>query len=154
MVEYRKAQISDIEDLLRIRIDFLIDVKKINSKEEEEKTYKSNKAFLEDYLINGDFVQWIALCENKIVATSSVTFYTLPPTSARPNGKVGYIGNMFTYSEYRNRGIATKLFDLAVKEAKENGCGIVLLDATEMGRPMYEKYGFKKADDAMKFSTI
>jgi GNAT superfamily N-acetyltransferase len=72
----------------------------------------------------------------------------------RLNGKVAYIGNMFTYPEYRNQGIATKLFSLTVDTAKELGCKEILLDATNMGKPLYKKYGFRKAEDAMCYFVL
>jgi predicted acetyltransferase len=72
----------------------------------------------------------------------------------RLSGKVAYIGNMFTYPDYRKQGIATKLFSLSMDSAKEAGCKEVFLDATEMGRPIYAKYGFKKNDDAMSYHIL
>ena len=58
---------------------------------------------------------------------------------------------MFKHPEDRNQSIATKLFTLLMDEAKYADCKEVLLEATEMGRPIYEKYGFKKSEDAMVY---
>ena len=70
-----------------------------------------------------------------------------------PTGKVTYISNMFTYPEYRKHGIATKLFALTVEEAKKQGCIKILLNATDMGRPLYEKFGFKDTANDMVYYT-
>jgi GNAT superfamily N-acetyltransferase len=107
-----------------------------------------------DSLADGSFVSWIAIENGEIVATSGVSFYTLPPNKNSPNGKVAYISNMFTYPKYRKQGIASKLFDLTVNEAKENKCVKILLNATDMGRPIYEKYGFKDTKNDMVFYTV
>ncbi len=151
MIEYRKAQISDIEDLLRVRIDFLYDAKNITTLEEENVIRKSNEEFLKEVLTDGSFIQWLALDNEKIVATSSVSFYRLPPNRSSPTGKTAYIGNMFTYPEYRKKGIATRLFTLILDEVKNHGCKKILLNATDMGRPIYEKFGFKNTVDDMVF---
>ena len=54
--------------------------------------------------------------------------------------KKAYIMNMYTVPEYRRRGIAYQTLDKLVKEAKERGISAISLEATDMGRPLYEKY--------------
>ena len=58
--------------------------------------------------------------------------------------------NMYTAPEYRKQGIAIHTLDLLVKEAREQGVTQITLEATEMGRPLYEKYGFVKMKDEME----
>lgn len=43
-----------------------------------------------------------------------------------------------------------KLLDLLVKDAKEQGVLQIALEATDMGRPLYERYGFVKMEDEME----
>lgn len=50
--------------------------------------------------------------------------------------------NMYTNPNYRRRGIASKTLDLLVAASKERGITSITLEATLMGRPLYEKYGF------------
>ena len=58
--------------------------------------------------------------------------------------------NMYTKPEYRRRGIAFKTLDLLVSDAKNKGIAAISLEATNMGRPLYEKYGFVKMEDEME----
>lgn len=154
MIEYRKATKEDIEDLLKIRIDFLYNANNIRNEEDEKFLTLSDREFFSTSLSNGSFVEWIAVDEKVIIATSSVSFYLLPPNTMRPTGKVAYIGNMFTYPKYRKQGIATKLFTLSVDEAKKCGCREIFLDSTNMGKPIYEKFGFMKSEDAMIYYVV
>ena len=58
--------------------------------------------------------------------------------------------NMYTKPEYRRNGIAYKTLDLLIAEAKRKGITAISLEATDMGRPLYEKYGFVKMNDEME----
>ena len=72
------------------------------------------------------------------------------PTYHNESGKKAYIMNMFTDPNYRRKGIAFRTLDLLVKEAKSRGIDAISLEATDMGRPLYEKYGFVKMNDEME----
>ena len=41
------------------------------------------------------------------------------------------------------------MVEILIDEAKENGVTEISLDATEMGRPLYESLGFKASDSCM-----
>ena len=64
--------------------------------------------------------------------------------------KKAYIMNMYTAPEYRRQRIALHTLDLLVKDAKEQGAFQIALEATDMGRPLYERYGFVKMEDEME----
>ena len=149
MIEYRKATIDDIEELLKVRMAVLYEVEHIFTAEQEAALLAPNREYILNGLADGSFAEWLAVEDNKIIGTSSVSFYLLPPTTTRPNGKTAYIGNMFTYPEYRGRGIGSQLLSLATEEAKLAGCNELRLNATDAGRPIYQKFGFKCNDNAM-----
>ena len=141
MIEYRMATVEDADTLAVIRLDFFGEGRAF-SEEDKKVLLENNRSYLRESLTEGSFVAWIALSEGEIVATSGVNFFRQPPNPGCKNGQVANIANMFTYAPYRKQGIATKLFALCVEEAKKRGCGKVVLNASDMGRPLYEKYGF------------
>ena len=59
--------------------------------------------------------------------------------------------NMYTFPNYRNRGIGAELFKRIVDEAKQLGYKKITLNASDMGRPLYEKFGFKNVNNGMDF---
>ena len=152
MIEYRKATVGEGDLLAKIRVDFLLEAKNIDDTEEEKTLmFERNRRFMARALADGSFVSWVAVQDGEIIATSGVSFYTLPPNKEYPDGKVAYISNMFTCPEYRNQGVASKLFALALEEAQSRGCAKISLTASDMGRPIYEKYGFMTVDKEMFF---
>ena len=58
--------------------------------------------------------------------------------------------NMYTAPKYRRQGIAFHTLDLLVKDVKEYGVSQIALEATDMGRLLYERYGFVKMKDEME----
>ena len=58
--------------------------------------------------------------------------------------------NMYTAPDHRRRGIAYNTLDLLVKDAKAQGVSAISLEATDMGRPLYERYGFVNMNDEME----
>jgi len=57
--------------------------------------------------------------------------------------RVAWIGMILVDRAYRGRGLGKMAFDLALKDARTQGFAIVGLDATEMGEPIYSKFGFQ-----------
>ncbi len=74
-----------------------------------------------------------------------------PPTYSNPSGKSGYVTNMYTRPEWRHRGLALMLVDHLVDAARNAGCAALYLNASAMGRPLYEKYGFRPVENEMVF---
>lgn len=153
-MEIRKANYNDIPELTKIRMDLLRERAADGISGSEQLLYdKSYKYFVEN-IPNVNFVSYIAIDDGKIVATSGLCFYLVPPTSGNISGKVAYIMNMYTNPEYRKRGLAMKLLDCVVNEAKTKGYTKITLNASEMGKPIYKKYGFKDVDNDMIYTAI
>ena len=58
---------------------------------------------------------------------------------------------MYTNPNYRRQGIARHLLDLIIGIAKENGCGIIHITASNMGVKLYEAYGFSHNNNLMLY---
>jgi GNAT superfamily N-acetyltransferase len=57
--------------------------------------------------------------------------------------RLGWIGMVLTKECYRGRGFARRLLTEALTRADQMGIETVKLDATDSGRPLYEKMGFR-----------
>lgn len=55
-----------------------------------------------------------------------------------------------SHPEYRRKGIAYKTLDLLIKDTKSKRISSISLEATDMGRALYEKYGFVKMNNEME----
>lgn len=119
--EYKRATIEDIGELVRTRMIVLRAANKLSDE-----------------------------VDMPVVERESRAYYQMMPTYHNPAGKKAYIMNMYTAPEYRRQGIAFQTLDLLVKDAKKQCVSQIALEATDMGRPLYERYGFVKMEDEME----
>ena len=95
------------------------------------------------------FATYLAFDKSELAGCGSVCFYKLMPTCDCPSGHRAYIMNMYTREEYRRRGVASLLLDKLVEESRSRGVNSISLEATDIGRPLYEKYGFALLEHEM-----
>jgi ribosomal protein S18 acetylase RimI-like enzyme len=97
--------------------------------------------------MENDFIGIIGEYNKKIVSVSYFVISEKPPNPNFINGKVGTLLNVYTFPEYRNKGIAKKLIEEIIKEAKLIGVDRIDLKATKDGYNLYKKLGFKEDKD-------
>lgn len=140
--EYRKATLKDIDLLTETRLEVLRAANKLSDdtdmSEVESESYNYYKASLE----NDSHTAYLVFDGDRFVGAGGISYYTVMPTYHNPSGKKAYIMNMYTAPEYRRRGIAIKTLELLVQDARNRGVTHISLEATDMGRPLYERYGF------------
>ena len=88
---------------------------------------------------------------DKIVGTSGMYMVEKPPYFSCPSGKIGLLSSMFTDPDYRRKGIAKELLSRVVEEAKNYGCGVVQITASDMGVLLYTDFGFVKNGNFMQY---
>ena len=71
------------------------------------------------------------------------------PTFSHATGKRSHLMNVYTDPSYRGQGIARTMVNMLIEDAWAKGATEISLDATTMGRPLYEKLGFKDSTEAM-----
>lgn len=148
--EYRRATPNDIDELVRTRITVLRAANKLSDDADMSAVEKETFAYYRRALENGEHIAYLVYDSGTFVGAGGVSFYQVMPTYHNPSGKKAYIMNMYTAPEYRRQGIALHTLDLLVKDARNQGISHISLEATDMGRPLYEKYGFVKMEDEME----
>lgn len=147
---YKKATIADIDELVRTRIIVLRAANKLSDDVDMSVVENESYAYYKRALETGEHIAYLVYDNGTFIGAGGVSFYQVMPTYHNPTGKKAYIMNMYTAPEYRRHGIALHTLDLLVKDAREQGASQIALEATDMGRPLYEKYGFVKMEDEME----
>ena len=148
--EYKKATMKDVDELVRTRIIVLRAANKLSDDVDMSLVEKESYAYYRHALKTGEHIAYLVYDNGKFIGAGGVSFYQVMPTYHNPTGKNAYIMNMYTNPEYRRQGIAYHTLDLLIKDARKQGISQIALEATDMGRPLYERYGFIKMEDEME----
>ena len=148
--EYKKATIADIDELVRTRIIVLRAANKLSNDVDMSLVEKESYEYYKSALEIGEHMAYLVYDNETFIGAGGVSFYQVMPTYHNPTGKKAYIMNMYTNPAYRRKGIAYQTLNLLVADAKNKGIDAISLEATEMGRPLYEKFGFTGMNDEME----
>ncbi|MDF2612901.1 MAG: family N-acetyltransferase [Clostridia bacterium] len=147
----RKAQSSDIDKVIQLRMDLIREANDLDKMADVTQLQKNIVSYFEEHL-NKDFFVWVIEEEGEIVAISGLNLFCKPPTYSNYTGKEAFIMNIYVVPASRGNGYATCLVKEILNYSKEIGCEKVTLVATEAGRVVYEKIGFKIKNSVMEYS--
>ncbi|NEP11400.1 MAG: GNAT family N-acetyltransferase [Symploca sp. SIO2C1] len=115
---------------------------------------KSNWLELELQFINEArqelcYKAFVAEVDNLVVGSASCQLFRglYPNILVKEHRKYGYIWNVYVETPYRNQGLAKKLTLLACDYLKLLGCTRVILHASPLGKPVYDRLGFQQSNE-------
>lgn len=145
-IVYKIAGKDDIELLMSSRLEMLRVVNDLSDDYEYSDTLFDNSR---RYFLEGDHTTVLAMDGDEVVGCATICYIEMMPTFSHPTGKRSHLMNVYTRKEYRRQGIAMKMMDMIIEDAWNKGATEISLDATESGRPLYERCGFKASEECM-----
>lgn len=142
----RKAEKSDIELMMKVRLEMLRVVNNLSDEYVYDQVLVTQSR---KYFEDGDQTTVLAFDGEEVIGCASMSYIWIMPTFSHPSGKRAHLMNVYTRCEYRGHGIAKKMVQMLIDEARDKGATEISLDATEMGRPLYEALGFSSSSSAM-----
>jgi GNAT superfamily N-acetyltransferase len=140
----RKAQLEDIELLIRCRVDYLTEDGGKLTQEEEIALKEQLTKYFKKHIPNNTFIGIFAEIDGKVASVAYLSITEKAPNRTFITGIQGTLLNVLTYPEYRKKGIATKVMQMIIDEAKKVGVAQIELWSTPDGMFLYEKIGFKE----------
>ncbi len=142
-MEFRKLRESDLPSLLEL-------YKQLDPEDDAPSLEESRRVWRD--IENHPGIQYFgAIDSNKVISTCYAVYI---PNLTRGNSGICFIENVVTDQDYRKRGLASAVIDMAVSYAKEKGCYKVILQSGKariQAHRFYESKGFngdsKKAFD-------
>ena len=145
-MEYRITNKDDIDILMTVRLEMIRNVNDLSN------DYQFSNELIEkskSYFLKGNQTTVLAIQDGIAVGCASISYIEIMPTLSHPTGKRAHLVNVYTKTDYRKKGIARKLVQMLIDEAKEKGVTEISLDATDLGKTLYESLGFCKSDECM-----
>jgi ribosomal protein S18 acetylase RimI-like enzyme len=146
---YRMANADDLKFITEIRIEVLRAANNLENNVNMDNVFNETYKYYSNNLQN-NIITYLAFDDNVFIGCGSICFYNIMPTYCNQSGKKAYIMNMYTRNNYRRKGIAKNILNLLIKEAENRGINQIQLEATEMGKKLYENYGFEELKNEME----
>lgn len=105
------------------------------------------RTWLAPRLADGRYYGWMLEQEGAVAAGLGMMTVDWPPHPLHEAPARGYILNVYTETAHRCRGLARRLTTRALDEARARGLRLIFLHATEAGRLVYERAGFKSKNE-------
>lgn len=139
------ATAADADELIRLRLAYLADDFGELSDEQVAALPAELVRYFERHL-ERDLLVFAAREGGIIVACAWLLLVEKPPSPRFPHGRTGVLFNVYTMPEHRRRGLARRVMERLLEEARAMALDVVELHATDDGYPLYLSLGF--ADDS------
>lgn len=138
----RKATVDDVDLLIKIRLDSLKAERGSLAPNEEQAICQQLQEYFPRHITDGQCVAMIAEIDGELACAACLVIMERPASPSFITGKTGTLMSLYTYPQYRRKGLATKVVELLIEKARQAGLPLVELFATKEGKPLYEKMGF------------
>lgn len=146
MESIRKLDLNDLEQIVELRIaiqNFDFSIANMHKKIDKDILEKETREYVTKNL-NNTLYMFGLFIDSKLIANCGFYIDRHFPTYNNKSGVTGYICNVFTKEEYRNKGYQKKVFTKCLDYAKEIGIKKFKLSSiNENAINMYKNFGFK-----------
>lgn len=142
-----------------IRIASLTDLLQVTSLREQ---WSASRGFVGDTAEFADRVRvwwerqgdsrvcWLAFDDEKAIGMANLAVFERMPHVGVPDGRWGYVGNVWVDPTQRRRGVATALMTAVIDWCRAGSFERIVLNPSEMSMPMYRGLGFRPSDELMR----
>jgi len=101
------------------------------------------KPWLLEKMKSGEYLAWLVMSpDDSVAAGAGLWLMDWIPHMVGTSARRGNILNVYTAPEFRRRGLAQRLMEVALRWCRDNGVDTVVLHASAEARALYESLGF------------
>lgn len=149
-LSFRRAGLEDLPLLVESRVKVLRAANRLPESADLSLVEAQSRAYYEAALRDGSHIAYLVFDGAELCGTGGVSFYRVMPTVHNPTGRKAYLMNLYTAPSHRRRGVARRTLGLLVAASRERGVLHITLEATDQGRPLYERFGFVSVENEMR----
>ena len=109
---------------------------------------KKAKAIFKEIKSRSEHIIYVAVRNSKIIGSATLF---IEPKFIHAGGKVGHIEDVVVRKDNQGEGVGQKLIVALLAYAEKKGCYKTVLDCTDEVMPFYEKLGFRRYSNSMRF---
>ncbi len=98
-----------------------------------------------------DHVIYVAVSDSKVIGSATLF---IEPKFIHGGGLVGHIEDVVVRKERQGEEVGQQIINALLKYAEKKGCYKTILDCTDDVMPFYEKLGFKRHSNSMRFDHL
>jgi len=136
----REIEENDLENGFLESLDFLSKASNIDRDKAREILKKINH--------DPDHIIHVAIDDNKIVGSTTLL---IEQKFIHEGGLVGHIEDVVVRKDYEGKGVGIKLVMSLLERAKEKNCYKTILDCNDDVKQFYERIGFKRESNGMRY---
>ena len=136
----REIEENDLEKGFLESLDFLRKASDIDKNKAEEILKKIKQ--------NPNHIIQVAVDDNKIVGSTTLL---VEQKFIHDVGLIGHIEDVVVRKDYEGKGIGIKLVMSMLERAKEKNCYKTILDCKDDVKQFYERIGFKRESNCMRY---
>jgi len=106
------------------------------------------KEIFEKISSNSNHFVYVAILDGRVVGSTTML---IEPKFIHDGGNVAHIEDVVVSKDYQGKGIGEMLMQSLLNLAKDNNCYKTILDCSDEVKPFYEKIGFKKTSNGMRY---
>ncbi len=100
---------------------------------------------------NSNHFVYVAILDGIIVGSTTMI---IEPKFIHEGGNVAHIEDVVVSKEYQGKGIGELLIQSLLELAKDSNCYKTILNCSDEVKPFYEKIGFKKTSNGMRYDPF
>ena len=139
-IEIREIEEADLERGFLETLDFLRNASNLDKTKAKEILKKIKQ--------NPNHIIHVAIDGKKIVGTTTLF---IEQKFIHDGGLVGHIEDVVVRKDYEGKGIGIKLVTSMLERAKEKNCYKTILDCKDDVKQFYERIGFKRESNCMRY---
>ena len=139
-IEIREIEEDDLERGFLETLDFLRNASGLDKTKAKEILKKIKQ--------NSNHIIHVAIDGKKIVGTTTLF---IEQKFIHDGGLVGHIEDVVVRKDYEGKGIGIKLVTSMLERAEEKNCYKTILDCKDDVKKFYEKIGFKRESNGMRY---
>ena len=138
------------DGFLHLRMQLFRELGELHEDADYEALQTATKTYYLDH-VNKDLFSWGIQVEGQLVSIGSLCLFERLPYAENLSGREGYILNVYTHPDFRNRGFAGQILKTILAYSAELGLKRLWLSSSTQGKSLYGKLGFCEKNHEMEY---